>query len=61
MKHRAENLDQTEKIVFEFEHKLEEFMKWLEKTEKDINYLEDYLNQSDDSISTLVEINQVFI
>ncbi|RNA24521.1 isoform B isoform X1 [Brachionus plicatilis] len=58
LKHRAENLDQTGKIVFEFEHKLEEFMKWLEKTQKDINYLEDYLNQSNDSNSALYEISQ---
>ncbi|CAF0734066.1 unnamed protein product [Brachionus calyciflorus] len=59
LKLRGENLNQTSKIIFDFERNLENFCKWLEKIEKDLNYLEDFLSQSDESnMKAITDINK---
>ena len=60
---RGDNIDEAFQTIDDYDGQLQKFAQWLYKIEQDLNYLEDYCLNSDDTQDstkqTVIELYQV--
>jgi hypothetical protein len=60
---RGDNIDEAFQTIDDYDGQLQKFSQWLYKIEQDLNYLEDYCLNSDDTKDstkqTVIELYQV--
>ena len=59
---RGDHISEALQTIDDFDGLLQSFLQWLDKIEKDLNYLEDYSLKAEDTNSTkqtIIELYQV--
>jgi hypothetical protein len=59
---RGDHISEALQTIDDFDGQLQAFSQWLDKIEKDLNYLEDYCLKAEDTNSTkqtIIELYQV--
>jgi hypothetical protein len=53
---RGDNIDEASQTIDDYDGQLQKFAQWLYKIEQDLNYLEDYCLNSDDTKDSTKQI-----